>query len=156
MKAIVIIAGVLIIWADMWLISNPERKSTPKTIPPTKPLNIPLRTCMIVHHPAGQRGANQTGFKIKLDVDWFVKYDIIAPLDNKAEQLVIMSDSPQVDRSNYIYKVARVSSNPCPAAYLQAGTLWKKVGQHILAKDKKEYTGQTVLDYSNFLNNEKS
>ncbi len=66
---------------------------------------------------------------IKLDVEWYVEGDIIAPIAAKEYQLVIQAD-PESDGSGYVYNcklVDRNLNNYYPPELLQSNLQWMKI-----------------------------
>ena len=76
-------------------------------------------------------GASGFEFKIRLDVDWYGPYDVLAPLRNKRCQVVVQSDCRPVGGA-YEYDVILLAkpedADIFPVEYFKEGDYWIKMG----------------------------
>lgn len=69
-------------------------------------------------------------FELKMDVDFYVYGDVLAPEINKRVQVMVVSEYPEMDGAGFVYKVRLVTEDAnaaFPAKYLKSGLYWCKL-----------------------------
>ena len=88
-------------------------------------------------------GLNNTTFRIKLDVDYYSKPDVLLPEDNNIPLAIV--DGPIQDGTGYIYIVKCQTDSPTvylPQTYLQPGARFTKGWTSVASELNGDFGGQ--------------